>query len=246
MQKGAAVMNYAVIFAGGIGSRMNSSIPKQFMHVHGKPVIIHTIEQFQNHPLINAISVVCLESRIDELRSLAADYGLDKVKYIVPGAQTGQQSIYNGLKTVSTAHEKDIVLVNDGVRPFVSREIITRCIDCVKQYGSAVTVAPVPDTIGIIDDEEGCRVSMIPDRKKCYALKAPQGFFLGELITAHLKAMSEERYCFTNSAELFMHYGRKIYTVADEGVNFKITTPADLELMKVLLPSWSIEQEKLS
>ena len=230
-------MNCAVIFAGGTGSRMHNPIPKQFLEVHGKPVIIHTIEQFQRHSMIHAISVVCLESRIEELRTLVVRWGLEKVKYIVPGAQTGQQSIYRGLEALMPGSSKgDIVLINDGVRPFVSQEIITRCIECVKEHGSAITSAPVPDTIGIV--ESTGEISGIPDRKKCYALKAPQGFYLEDIIDAHHKAMKEDKYCFTNSAELFRNYGGELHVLEDEGVNFKITAPADLELMKTLWPSW--------
>ena len=233
-------MNYAVIFAGGTGTRMNNPIPKQFLDVLGKPVIIHTIEQFQKHELIDGISVVCLANRIDELRSLTSRYNLSKVKYIVPGAQTGQQSIYEGLRVLyedSENPDEDIVLINDGVRPFVSQEIITRCIECVKEYGSAVTAAPVPDTIGLVDDETG-EIFDIPDRKKCHALKAPQAFWLSEIVATHHEAMKENMYCFTNSAELFRHYGNKVHVVIDNGINFKITAPVDIELMTILLPQW--------
>lgn len=233
-------MIHAVIFAGGVGSRMNSSTPKQFMDIDYKPVIIHTIERFQMHNLIDRISVVCLESRLEELRSLIAHHAMDKVKYLVPGARTGQQSIYKGLKAIydeSITPENDIVLINDGVRPFVSQEIITRCIECVKKYGSAITAAPVPDTIGLVD-ENTSEIFEIPDRKKCYALKAPQGFYLNDIINAHHEAMNENLYCFTNSAELFRYYGHKIYVVIDNGVNFKITAPADIEITRFLLPLW--------
>ncbi len=240
-------MNYAVIFAGGSGTRMHNPTPKQFLDVLGKPVIIHTIEQFQKHPLIDGISVVCLASRMDELRSLTEHYGLSKVKYIVPGAQTGQQSIYEGLRVIYEASRNphdDIVLINDGVRPFVSQEIITRCIESVKEYGSAVTAAPVPDTIGLVDEETG-EIFDIPDRKKCHALKAPQGFRLSEIVETHHEAMRENMYCFTNSAELFRHYGHKIYTVIDTGVNFKITSPEDIEFTRALLPKWLEGEGKL-
>ena len=178
------------------------------------------------------------------MHSLVERYALDKVKFIVPGAKTGQQSIYNGLCALQkTASPRDIVLINDGVRPFVSQEIITRCIECTEQYGSAITAAPVPDTIGIVEDTR--EISGIPDRKKCYALKAPQGFRLGDIIDAHNKAIRENNYRFTNSAELFRNYGGRIYAVIDEGVNFKITSPADLELMRLIMPKWQ-KGEKLT
>ncbi len=232
-------MIYSLIFAGGVGSRMNISTPKQFLDLLGKPVIIRTIEQFQRHSMIDAVCVVCLEGWIPELQRMVSAFGLDKVKYIVPGAATGQQSIYNGLKVIhdnSPSPSGDIVLMNDGVRPFVSQSIITRCIECVREHGSAVTSAPVPDTIGIV--EGSGEISDIPDRSKCHALKAPQGFWLNEIISVHHQAMSEGSYRFTNSAELFRHYGHKVYTVVDEGVNFKVTSSADIEMMRALFPSW--------
>ena len=238
-------MIYALIFAGGVGSRMHLSTPKQFIEVLGKPVIIHTIEQFQRHPIIDAVCVVCLESWIPELQRMVSSFGLDKVKYIVPGAATGQQSIYNGLKVIhdnSASQPDDIVLMNDGVRPFVSQSIITRCIECVKEHGSAVASAPVPDTIGIVDPSG--EIADIPDRSKCHALKAPQGFRLNEIIAVHHQAMSEGSYRFTNSAELFRHYGHKVYTVIDEGVNFKITSPADIEMMRAMFTRWLEEESQ--
>ena len=236
-------MSCAVIFAGGTGSRMHNPIPKQFIEVFGKSILLHTIEQFHRHSQIHTISVVCLQNRIDELKALTARFGLDKVKHIVPGAQTGQQSIYKGLAALQEDSSlDDIVLINDGVRPFVSQEIITRCIDCVKEYGSAIPSAPVPETIGIAEDigivEDTGEISEIPKRGKCYTLKAPQGFYLGEILKAHHMAMNEGKYCFTNSAELFMHYGGRLHVLTDNGVNFKITAPSDVELMKILWPSW--------
>lgn len=229
-------MNCAVIFAGGVGSRMHTQTPKQFLEVLDKPVIIHTLEQFQRHSLIHAISLVCLEDRIPEMRSLVERYALSKVQFIVSGAKTGQQSIYNGLCALQDiASANDIVLINDGVRPFVSQEIITKCVECAEKFGSAITAAPVPDTIGIVTDGE---ILDIPDRKKCYSLKAPQAFRLGDIIDVHHKAMRDNDYRFTNSAELFRNYGGRIYAVVDEGVNFKITSPEDLELMRVLMPKW--------
>ena len=236
-------MNYVVIFAGGVGTRMHTQTPKQFLEVLNKPVIIHTIEQFQKHNLIHAISLVCLEDRIPEMQTLIERYALSKVKFIVRGAQTGQQSIYNGLCALQgTASPNDIVLINDGVRPFVSQEIITKCIECAEKFGSAITSAPVPDTIGIVNDGE---ISDIPNRKKCYALKAPQAFRFGDIIDVHHKAIRDNDYRFTNSAELFRNYSGRIYAVVDDGVNFKITSPEDLELMRVIMPKW-LKGEKIA
>lgn len=241
-------MIYAVIFAGGVGTRMKSDTPKQFMEVHGKTVIAHTIDRFEKHNLIDGISVVCLAGWIEEMKNIIRLSSFKKVKYIVPGAETGQQSIYNGLKAIhddSFHTSNDIVLINDGVRPFVSGKIISECIKCVKKFGSAVVTGSVVDTIGIAEKYSG-KISDIPDRKLCCSLKAPQAFFLDDIINTHHMAMTEGKYCFTNSAELCWHYGMKIYTVPDEGTNFKITTQADLELMKILIPKWLKEDDELN
>jgi len=144
-------VNYAVIFAGGIGARMGGdTLPKQFMEVAGKPVLIHTLQAFDASPLIDGISVVCLESWIPFLEEKIREFGIQKVRWVSPGAQTGQQSIYQGLKAVfdqSTDPARDLVLINDGVRPFISGELIERCIRLVQEKGSAVTICPVPETI---------------------------------------------------------------------------------------------------
>lgn len=230
-------MNYAVIFAGGVGTRMyNSNIPKQFIEVKGKPIIIHTILNFEKHDEIDGICVICVPGWIEKFKEMLNKENIKKVKWIVEGAATGQQSIYNGLKAIfddSSNPGKDIVLINDGVRPFVSQQIITENINCVKKNGSSVTVCPVSETIVEID--ELTTIQQIPNRSKCYLSKAPQGFFLNEIIEAHNKAMSEQRYDCTNSAELMRRYGHSLFTVNDTDMNIKITTPTDILLMETIL-----------
>lgn len=232
-------MNYAVIFAGGIGSRMtNSRIPKQFINVCGSPILIHTIQAFEQNDNIDAICVVCLESWIATLKKYIADANLKKVRWIVPGAETGQQSIYNGLNIIfenSETHNEDIVLINDGVRPFVSDALIDMCIHTVKEKRSAVTICPVPETVVEVAEQDTGKITHIPDRSRWFLSKAPQGFYLKEIIAAHHKAMAEGRYDCTNSAELMMRYGHTLYTVMDTPDNIKITTPIDVLLMQTIL-----------
>lgn len=231
-------MNYALLFAGGVGKRMrNTGIPKQFINVDGKPILIHTILAFEKSKNIDAICVVCLKDWIPYLQECIDKAEIQKVRWIVPGAETGQQSIYNGLKAVfdcSSDAKEDIVLINDGVRPFVSEALIDTCIHKVKLFGSAITVCPVPETVVEILEENGEIIS-IPDRNRWFLSKAPQAFFLNEIIEAHLCAMREERFDCTNSAELMKRYGHSLYTVVDSPNNIKITTPIDVRLMEVLL-----------
>lgn len=226
-------MNYALIFAGGSGTRMNSrSRPKQFLQFYGKELIIYTLENFQNHAEIDGIVVVCIQDWIPYLEKLLQKYGIDKVKKIVPGGATGQESIYNGLCTIKEfSKPKDIVLVHDGVRPFVNENLISDCINTVKEKGSAITVTPAIETIVTL---EGGKIQTITDRSKCFHAKAPQCFYVDELFAAHEKARAERNTNMIDSASLMKFYGHDLYTVKGNFDNIKITTPADFYTFKAL------------
>lgn len=226
-------MNFSLIFAGGSGTRMNSrSRPKQFLQFYGKELIIYTLENFQNHPEIDGIVVVCISDWIDYLKKLLEKYGIDKVKKIVPGGSTGQESIYNGLCEIKEfSKPKDIVLVHDGVRPFVNESLISECIKTVKEKGSAITVTPAIETIVTLDCE---KIQTITDRSKCFHAKAPQCFFVDELFATHEKARTEGNINMIDSASLMKYYGHELYTVKGNFDNIKITTPADFYTFKAL------------
>lgn len=223
----------ALIFAGGVGKRMNTlAKPKQFLQLYGKEIIIHTLENFQNNPMIDNIVVVCKDNWIGFLEKLLVKYGIDKVKWIVPGGQTGQHSIYNGLCELEKHVEKEsIVLVHDGVRPFINDKLINDCIESVKKFGSAITVVPSIETIVSIDNDE---ILTITDRSKCFHAKAPQCFYLGELIEAHKKALKDKITDMIDSATLMNHYGHSLYTVQGNYDNIKITTPTDFYSARAL------------
>ena len=226
-------MNNVLIFAGGAGRRMNSrSKPKQFLKLYGKEIIIHTLENFQNHPEVDNIVVVCIKGWIEYLQKLLAQYDMDKVRLIVAGGKTGQESIYNGLRALSDfAPEDSIVLVHDGVRPFVTDTLISDCIKSVKKNGSAITVTPAVETIVELD---GKKIQTITDRSKCYLAKAPQCFYLGELLAAHEKAIKDGNTSMIDSASLMKHYGHSLYVVPGSADNIKITTPADFYTFRAL------------
>ncbi len=226
-------MNYALIFAGGSGLRMNSrSRPKQFLQFYGKELIIHTLENFQNHPEIDGIAVVCIESWISYLQKLLSKYGIDKVKKIVPGGETGQESIYNGLKAIQSFSDEDsVVLIHDGVRPFINEDVISECIKTVKEKGSAVTVVPAIETIVTLDGE---KIQSITDRSKCFLARAPQCFVLKDILFAHEKARADGNTNMIDSASLMKFYGHELYTVKGNVDNIKITTPADFYTFKAL------------
>lgn len=227
-------MTNALIFAGGSGVRMNNAAkPKQFLQLYGKEIIIHTLEQFQNHQQVDAVCVVCIESWIGFLQSLVRQYGLSKVRWIVPGGKTGQESIFNGLSTLHEhCPEDSIVLVHDGVRPLVSGKLISDCIESVKQYGSGIAVAPAIETIVNLDKEDN--ISGITDRSKCFYAKAPQGFVLKDLYGVHIETRKRGSVNAIDSASLMHEYGYTLHTVPCSYENIKITTPADFYIFRAL------------
>lgn len=228
--------NIAVIFAGGVGSRMRTKTkPKQFLDIHEKPIIIHTIEKFQNHPEIDAIVVSCIKDWIGYLATLVRQYHLDKVKKIVPGGETGQGSIYHGLCAAKevAGDEKTIVLIHDGVRPLITSKLISDNISSVKKYGSAITSVKVKETVLVVSGEN--RIDEIPDRSMTRLARAPQSFWLDDILKTHLKAQEDHRNDFIDSCSMMNCYGRKLYLVDGPEENIKITTPDDFYTMRALL-----------
>lgn len=229
-------MNTAVIFAGGTGKRMNTkSVPKQFLELHGKPVIIYTLEKFDNHPEIDQIVLVCLEPWIPYAKKLLAKFQITKVVDVIPGGKTGQESIYNGIVAAHhySSSASDIVLIHDGVRPMIDEDTITSCLSCVRKNGNAVTTTPAIETI-FVNGQDG-RVGDIFNRSKCTMARAPQCFYLKDIYAAHQKAIAEGKTDFIDSAMLMQYYGANLYTVDGPVENIKITTPMDFYLFRAML-----------
>ena len=228
-------MNIAVIFAGGTGSRMNTkSRPKQFLELHGKPIIIYTLEKFENHNMIDGIIVVCLKTWIPFLENLLKKYNINKVVSVIPGGVTGQDSIYNGLCEVERLYPSDsLVLIHDGVRPLIDEETITDNITCAQLNGNAITVAPAVETITIKENKN--EVGKIIDRSKCQLAKAPQTFILEDIISLHRRSQKDNYTQAIDSASLVSHYGYRLYTVIGPNENIKITTPADFFMFRAFM-----------
>ena len=187
-------MNTAVIFAGGTGKRMHSgNVPKQFLELNGKPIIIHTIEHFDKHPMIDAIVVVCIADWIDFLKGKLEEFGITKVVSVIPGGKTGQESIRNGLYEIRDKVDCDpkdtVVLIHDGVRPLINEKLITDNIETVHKFGNAITVVPAIETIIEIDDDE--HITKVADRSHCKLARAPQSFYLADILEAHRKSIEE-------------------------------------------------------
>ena len=229
-------MNIAVIFAGGVGSRMNSKDrPKQFLEMYNKPIIIHTLEHFEKHNQIDAIVVVCISDWIPYFEELLYKYRIEKVKKVVSGGKTGQLSIYNGLKAAEevAAEEKSIVLIHDGVRPLINEKLISDNIEAVKKYGSSITSGIVKETIVEIYDDY--RIKIVPDRAHSRVAKAPQCFWLEDILNAHRKALEMGMEDFIDSCTMMKFFGKELYMTDGPYENIKITTPDDFYTMRAIL-----------
>ena len=229
-------MNYVVIFAGGVGSRMGNPTPKQFLKVDNKPIIIHVVEKFSNHPLIDGIVVVSKEEYINYCRELSEEYHTVKVLDVVAGGKNGQESIYNGVNAIyqnfSKNPKEDIVLIHDGVRPVITEQLITDSIRSVLKYGNSIAVSKAIETV-IRVDEEGTVVDTV-DRSECRNAKAPQCFILEDLWQTHQRAIKEGVLDTIDSATLMSRYGVTLHTVECEPENIKITTPNDYYMFQAL------------
>ncbi|WP_204984581.1 D-ribitol-5-phosphate cytidylyltransferase [Streptococcus alactolyticus] len=230
------MMNIAVIFAGGVGSRMHSKDrPKQFLEMYNKPIIIHTLEFFEKHSEIDAIVVVCVEDWIPYFETLLYKFRIEKVKKVVSGGETGQLSIYNGLKAAKelSKDDKTIVLIHDGVRPLISEKLITDNIEAVKKFGNSITSGVVKETIVEIDDNSD--ILLVPDRAHSRVAKAPQCFYLDEILISHNRALGEGITDFVDSCTMMQYYGYKLHMTDGPYENIKITTPDDFYTMRAIL-----------
>lgn len=230
------ITTIGVIFAGGVGSRMHSKdTPKQFLKVHDKPIIIHTLEHFEKNAEIDSVVISCVEEWIPHLEKLVYKYRIDKVKKIVKGGTSGQLSIYNGLcaaKEVANG-KKAIVLIHDGVRPLINSQLLSDNISCVKERGSAITAGVVKETIVVVNNDGG--IEQVPSRDKSRVAKAPQSFWLDDILNVHEKAMKEGITNSIDSCTLMKQYGYELFMIDGPYENIKITTPDDFYTMRAIL-----------
>lgn len=226
--------NIAVIFAGGTGNRMNTvSRPKQFLELNGKPIIIYTLELFDNHQEIDGIVVVCLSNWIDFLKKQLKKFEINKVVEIVPGGDSGQDSIYNGLSAAEKYFGKNnVVLIHDGVRPLIKEQTITDNIRMVRSQGNCITCVPATETF-VVTQENG--LLNIPSRKDSLIARAPQSFILSDILSAHHKAIAEGKHDFVDSCTMMSHYGHHLHTIIGPMENIKITTPTDFFIFRAMV-----------
>lgn len=227
--------NIVLIIAGGVGARMGQDIPKQFINVYDKPVIVYTLEAFQKHPSIDAIEVVCLDGWHDVLWAYAKQFGIAKLENIVSGGKNGQDSIRNGLYDIASRHNgsDDIVLVHDAIRPMVSNDIISDNIRVCRQYGNAITV--VPCTAAMLKTFDSLSTEEQVPRDNLKITQTPQAFFLQDIIVAHKEALKKGITNSVASCTMYIELGRKLYMSAGSEKNLKLTTAEDIEIFKALL-----------
>lgn len=220
------VLNVALVFAGGVGSRMSSAaLPKQFLEVHGKPVIIHTLEHFESHPEIHGIAVAILPQWRNHFVRLVTRYELTKVNWLVDGGATGQLSRHNALEAVSeSCPPETVVLLHDGVRPLIDARLISANIASVRAHGSAVTCTKLNETVVSSTAED---VDAVVPRTHLYTAQAPQSFRLGEITEVYRRALAEGEEDAIDSVTLMHLYGHQVRRVVGPPSNIKITTAED-------------------
>ncbi len=226
--------NVALLIAGGSGARMHQNIPKQFLTVNERPVIIYTLEAFQNHADIDAIAVVCIEGWEQVLWAYAKQFNITKLKYVINGGENGQASIRNGVFELEKYYSsEDIVLIHDAIRPMVSAEIISDCIIKTKQYGCAI--ATIPCAEAMLETEDGLISTGSYPRGNLKRTQTPQGFSIGDICDLHRRALSVGITNSIASCTLMIEMGEQVYFSAGSEKNIKLTTIEDIDIFKALL-----------
>lgn len=227
-------MNIALIIAGGKGLRMQQEIPKQFITVNEKPVIVYTMEAFQRHADIDAIAVVCIEGWENILAAYAKQYHITKLRHIIPGGENGQGSIRNGVFELEKHYGRDdLVLVHDAIRPMLSTDIISSCIATATQYGSAIAVVPCQEAM--LETQDQISTNSSYPRANLKRTQTPQGFPIGVLADAHREALERGITNSIASCTLMVELGKTIYFSAGSEKNIKLTTPEDIDIFRALL-----------
>lgn len=230
-------MNRVLIFAGGKGTRMklDDNIPKQFLKIKDKYIIIHTLEKFERCEDVDDIVVVCITGWIEELEKAIKENKITKVSKILPGGLTGFDSRFIGLEYLKTnkTYNEDIVMIHDGVRPFIPASLISENIACAKRFGNAITVAPLTETLIYTATEP----DSIFQRDNCFLARAPQTFYVKDMYEKYKKAQEDGRTDLIDSATIADFYGEKLNWVVGPAENIKITTPLDYYIAKGIIES---------
>lgn len=226
-------MNIAIIIAGGVGSRMGMDVPKQFLTIDSKPILIYTMECFQKHPMIDKIELVCLDGWQETAERYAKEFGISKLMGIVTGGATGQESIRNGVFALKdTCQAEDTIIIHDGIRPLVDESVLSDVIIKCKKYGNAVTSLPYNEQIFIIDDEIST-TKYIP-RETLRRVSTPQAYKFSLLYEKYQEAFEKKigiyGSAYTNT--MMVDLGVRLYFAAGSDKNIKLTTKDDLDIFR--------------
>lgn len=231
-------MTVAIIIAGGSGSRMGQDIPKQFINVYDKPVLIYTLEGFQKHPQIDAIVTVCIDGWHDVLKAYAKQFGITKLKWVVNGGKTGQESIRNGIYNLEgELKEDDVVIIHDGIRPLVDESVLTDVIVKCRQYGNAVTSLPYNEQIFVVNKEDPDTTTEYIPRETLRRVSTPQAYKYGKVLEKYKEAFEKEIGIYGSSYTntMMVELGERLHFAAGSDKNIKLTTKDDLELFKAYI-----------
>ncbi len=227
----------AIIFAGGVGMRMGvHDLPKQFLEINNKPIIIYTLEHFEKSEDIDEIYIGCIEPWIGYLKKMLKDFNITKVKSVIPGGNSGQDTIYRILKEARKYNDDNaIVLIHDGVRPYITKDVIKNNIDSVIKYGTAISTTVATETILL--SEDGAKVSDVPIRKNMFVGQAPQSFRLGDIIAAHdeIRKTNPEYKNISDSCTLYHVLGKEVHMVKGNKGNLKVTDPIDYYILQAII-----------
>ena len=227
-------MNIALIVAAGSGTRMGIDTPKQFVLIKDKPLLYYSVKMFETYPELDAIVIVTNKENVGLVGEIVEEYSFSKVKAIVVGGDTRQDSVYNGLTKIKEfANDDDVVLIHDAARPLVNHRIIYDNIKACLEYGAVDTVIQASDTI--VKSSDGSGVDELPLRKELYQAQTPQTFKLGLILNAHEYARTHQIPDVTDDVKLVISLGKEVHIVEGSKLNFKITTPEDLDLLEALL-----------
>lgn len=231
-------MTIAIIIAGGVGSRMGQSIPKQFINVYDKPILLYTLESFEKHPMVDAIEVVCIDGWENVVWSYAEQYHISKLKWIVKGGNSGQESIRNGVFNLENKCSKDdVIVIHDGIRPLVDAEVLTDVINKAQMYGNAVTSLPYNEQIFVISKEDENTTTEFIPRETIRRVSTPQAYKFDLLDSKYHEAFEKKVGIYgshyTNA--MMVELGVRLYFAAGSDKNIKLTTPDDLEMFKGFL-----------
>ena len=231
-------MNVGLIIAGGSGKRMDMKIPKQFINVYDKPVLIYTLEGFQRNPQVDAIEVVCIDGWHDIVWAYAKQFGIDKLKWIVSGGQTGQESIRNGVYNLEgVCADDDIVIVHDGIRPMVDDSVLTDVIRVAREHGNGVTSLPYNEQIFVVSPDDASTTTQYIPRETLRRVSTPQAYRFDLLDSKYHEAFEKRIGIYGSSYAntMMVELGVRLHFAAGSDRNIKLTTQDDLELFKAYI-----------